>query len=150
MISLDANLLLYGINTASPCHASARAFLEGLALREDVGVAEFVLAEFYTLLRNPAVLTAPLAPSEAVAVIQTYRRHPRWAILGFPAESVALHDELWRLAAQGNFARRRIYDARLALMLRQQGITEFATANTKDFQGFGFKRVWNPLEGDLV
>ena len=25
------------------------------------------------------------------------------------------------------------------------GVTEFATANVKDFQGFGFTRVWNPL-----
>jgi len=26
----------------------------------------------------------------------------------------------------------------------QQGDEEFATVNTKDFEGFGFKRVWNP------
>jgi len=28
----------------------------------------------------------------------------------------------------------------------QQGVTEFATLNVKDFQGLGFQRVWNPLE----
>jgi uncharacterized protein len=44
------------------------------------------------------------------------------------------------------FARRRIYDARLALSLRRQGIKEFATANVADFEDFGFERVWNPLE----
>ena len=44
------------------------------------------------------------------------------------------------------FARRRVYDARLALSLRRQGVTEFATANVKDFEGFGLARVWNPLE----
>jgi hypothetical protein len=27
-----------------------------------------------------------------------------------------------------------------------QGVTEFATVNTKDFKGVGFRRVWNPLE----
>jgi hypothetical protein len=31
----------------------------------------------------------------------------------------------------------------LALWLRRQGVTEFATANVKDFEGFGFDRVWN-------
>jgi predicted nucleic acid-binding protein len=35
--------------------------------------------------------------------------------------------------------------ARLALTLRHHGVTEFATANPRDFQGFGFTRVWNPL-----
>ena len=145
MISLDANLLLYAVNTASPFHPPAREFLESLVPREDVGVSELVLVEFYTLLRNPVVLTAPLSPADAVAAILLYRRHPRWALLGFPADTRALHEELWRWASQADFARRRIYDARLALTLRHHGVTEFATANVKDFHGFGFAKVWNPL-----
>ena len=32
-----------------------------------------------------------------------------------------------------------------SLTLLRQGVDEFATVNTKDFQGFGFRRVWNPL-----
>ena len=40
---------------------------------------------------------------------------------------------------------RRIIDARLALTLRHHEATEFATSNPRDFQGFGFTRVWNPL-----
>ena len=147
MISFDANLLLYAINTASPCHEGARKFLETMSRRGDVGLSELVLVEVYTLLRNPAVLTNPMSPTEAVSVIQTFRRHPQWAVLGFPTESVALHEELWRLAAQSGLARRRIYDVRLALALRRHGVTEFATANIKDFDGLGFDRVWNPLAG---
>lgn len=26
-----------------------------------------------------------------------------------------------------------------------QGVTEFATTNAKDYQGLGFRKVWNPL-----
>jgi len=29
--------------------------------------------------------------------------------------------------------------------LLRQGGTEFATVTTKDFEGWGFERVWNPL-----
>ena len=47
-----------------------------------------------------------------------------------------------------NFARRRAYDWRAALLLIQQGVTEFATVNEKDFRDCGFKRVWNPLAAD--
>ncbi|MEI7730630.1 MAG: TA system VapC family ribonuclease toxin [Verrucomicrobiota bacterium] len=149
MISFDANLLLYASNTASPFYAKAKEFFEALSPRETVIVSELVLTEFYTLLRNPAVLTHPLNPAAAAAVIQAYRRHPRWLLVGFATDSVALHQELWQLASQANFARRRIYDTRLALTLRHHGVTEFATANVKDFQAFGFKKVWNPLMGNL-
>jgi len=41
----------------------------------------------------------------------------------------------------------RIVDARLGLALRQHGVNQFATVNTRDFQEFGFQRLWNPLAG---
>jgi uncharacterized protein len=143
--SVDANLLLYCYSQASPFHRAAHEFVEELSGRDDVALSELVLVEFYTLLRNPAVLVNPLDASEAVDVVQSYRRHPRWALVGFDPDSVGLHEALWSIAAQTSFARRRIYDARLALSLRRHGIREFATANVQDFEGFGFERVWNPL-----
>ncbi|MCY3845640.1 MAG: PIN domain-containing protein [Acidobacteria bacterium] len=145
MTSFDANILLYAFSRASPFHETARRFLEDLTPDDNVAVSELVLVEFYTLLRNPAVLARPLQAAAAVEVVQEYRRHPRWMLLGFDPDSPALHGELWPLAARRSFARRRIYDARLALTLRRQGVTEFATANLKDFRGFGFDRVWNPV-----
>ena len=145
MLSIDTNLLLYSYSEASPHHRAARDFIQSVSRRSDVALSEFILTEFYLLLRNPAVLTQPLDASEAVAVIQSYRRHPLWKILGFPPTSRELHNELWKQAAQPAFARRRIYDSRTALSLRAFGVTDFATANEKDFQNFGFQKVWNPL-----
>jgi len=43
-----------------------------------MALSEFVLTEFYLLLRNPAVLAHRLTAPEAVGVIQSYRQHPRW------------------------------------------------------------------------
>jgi predicted nucleic acid-binding protein len=145
MISIDANILLYSYAAASPFHKPAKSFLEGLSLREDVALSEFVLAEFYLHLRNPAVLAQPLDGSDAAAVINCYRKHPRWKTLGFPPRSRELHDRLWGQAASREFARRRIYDTRTALSLIAFGVTDFATLNLKDFQDMGFQRVWNPL-----
>jgi|688.fasta_scaffold142678_2 toxin-antitoxin system PIN domain toxin len=147
MLSIDTNLLLYCYSEASPHHAAARQFVEAVSHREDVALSEFVLTEFYLLLRNPAVLSQPLTAPEAVAVVQSYRQHPRWKILGFPPTSRELHAELWRQAGAAGIARRRIYDTRTALCLRAFGVTEFATANVKDFEGFGFERVWSPIAG---
>lgn len=145
MISIDANLLLYCYCEASPHHAKAKAFIDSLSSRSDVALSEFILSEVYLHLRNPAVLKSPLDPAEAVGVIQNYRKHPRWRILGFPPRSPSLHAALWKAAAQPGFARRRIYDLRIALCLQAFGVTGFATANVKDFENTGFAKVWNPL-----
>jgi toxin-antitoxin system PIN domain toxin len=145
MLSIDTNLLFHAFNVDSPSHETAYAWLTAIPQEEEVAISEFILAELYGLLRNPAVLQHPLEPDEAVEVIQTYRRHPRWRLIGFTLESRPLHDTLWEKARQKGFAFRRLYDARSALTMTAQGVTAFATANVKDYQGFGFRKVWNPL-----
>ena len=57
----------------------------------------------------------------------------------------ALDDALWQKARATAFAFRKIYDTRSALTMTAQGVTEFATVNVKDFEGLGFRKVWNPL-----
>lgn len=146
MLSVDTNILLYACNAASPWHGAAYAWMTSIQRNEDVAISEFILAELYGLLRNPAVLDHPLGGAEAVEIIETYRNHPRWRLIGFPAESRAIHDELWARAKGKSFAFRRLYDARSALSMTAQGVTEFATVNVKDFQSLGIQKVWNPLE----
>jgi toxin-antitoxin system PIN domain toxin len=145
MLSVDTNILWHGFNADSPQHGAAYAWLQTVQTLEEVAISEFILAEFYGLLRNPVVLKQPLGAAEAAAVVQVYRRHPRWRLIGFPYESLPMHESLWKTASKEGFAFRRLYDVRTALSLLAQGVTEFATANTKDFTGLGFRRVWNPL-----
>jgi predicted nucleic acid-binding protein len=145
MTSIDANILLYSFCEASPLHHTANAFVTSLSQRDDVALSEFVLSEFYLHLRNPAVLNEPLLAAEAVAVIQSYRQHPKWRVLGFPPRSRDIHAAMWKAAAAPQFPRRRIYDLRIALSLQAFGVTEFATANVKDYEHTGFARVWNPF-----
>jgi toxin-antitoxin system PIN domain toxin len=145
MLSIDTNILLYAYCEASPFHASALDFIVESSGREDVALSEFVLLEFYQLLRNPAVLQDPLSPGEAVSVINHYRGHDRWRILGFPADSKTFHKALWQHAARPGISRRSLFDCRIALALRAFNVEEFATNNTQDFRDFGFRRVWNPL-----
>lgn len=110
MISIDTNILLYSYSAACSEHAVAHAFLQDLAPREDVAISEFILTEFYLLLRNPAVLETPLTAAAAADVIASYRSHPRWKTFGFPPRSRVLHNQLWQHAASAGFPRRRIYD----------------------------------------
>ena len=98
----------------------------------------FSVAAFFNL----GVCARPLAAQKAVEMSRAFRSHPKWRVVDY-VPSVA--NELWKRALALP-ATLQIYDARLALTLRHHGVTQFATRNMKDFQGFGFKRVWDPLE----
>jgi predicted nucleic acid-binding protein len=145
VFSIDTNILFHAFNEDSPSHGSAYRWLTTIQHEEEVAISEFILAELYGLLRNPAVLKRPLDAAGAVEIIQVYRSHPRWRLIGFPVESRSLHDSLWHTARGRDFAFRRLYDARSALTMIAQGVTEFATVNVKDCEGLGFRKVWNPL-----
>ncbi|HQV69587.1 MAG TPA: PIN domain-containing protein [Thermoflexales bacterium] len=145
MLSVDTNILFYALNANAPLNTKAVDFLQSFQDSEEMALSELVLTELYCLLRNPIILAHPLPAAEAVDVIQHFRNHPKWRLIGFPQNSRVLHDQLWKYAAQRDFAYRRVYDARLALTLLQNGVTEFASVNAKDFAKLGFKRVWNPL-----
>jgi len=143
MTSADTNILFHAFHPGSPWHAPARAFLRRHAASRDFAVCELVLMEFYGLVRNPTVVERPLPAGEAAAVCQAYRRNRHWLVIDYPG---GLMTQVWRTAAVPNFPRRKIYDVRLALTLRHHGVTEFATRNVRDFGGFGFDRVWDPLQ----
>ena len=145
MIGIDTNILLYSLNPASEWHSRAVDFLKknfGIPTVKVV-ITDYVLVELYVHLRNPAVMAQPLSPAKARDIVTSYLKIPNV----MRAENANVMNDVWSLAGSKNFARRRIFDARLALTLRHVGVTHFATANIKDFQGLGFEKVWNPLIG---
>jgi toxin-antitoxin system PIN domain toxin len=143
MTAVDTNLLFAWLNRDHTRHAPAARWFAMQADNSRLVLCELVLVELYGLLRNPALVTHPLDGAGAVSLIQQLRRHPQWELVDYPG---GLMNDVWAAAATTGFARRRIYDARLALALRRHGVEEFVTLNVKDFQGFGFARVWNPLD----
>ena len=144
MIAVDTNLLFAWLNRDHAWHAAAAAWFKTRQESADLVLCELCLMELYALLRNPTVVRRPLESSAAVRVIQSLRKHPRWEIIDYPG---GLMDGLWKAAATPGFARRRVYDARLAATLLHHGVAELVTANVKDFDGLGLARVWNPLAG---
>lgn len=146
MTSCDTNILFTAIQVTSPGHQKARAFLESHGDDPSFAICELVLVELYMLLRNPVICRRPLTASDAVATIRQFTANPAWMLLDYPGPEFGIPSRLWELASQPDFPRRRIIDARLALTLRHHGISEFATANIRDFEDFGFRRVWDPLK----
>lgn len=141
MLSFDTNLAVHAANRDSPWHEPSRAFITSLAGRRDVAVCELMLVELYLKLRNSRIFPQPLSAPQAAAVCGAYRSNQSWLVI----EGAAVMEDVWQRAAKPSFAFRRIIDVRLARTLLAHGVTEFATANTKDFVRLGFERVWNPL-----
>jgi len=142
MISFDTNILFAALESTATGHIRAREFLNQHAGNEGVAVCELVLAEVYCLLRNPSVAKLPLSADVAVAAIQQLRHHKTWRTIDYVPD---IAQAVWVAASKPGFAFRKIFDVRIALTLRHHGVTEFATRNIRDFQGFGFKKVWDPL-----
>lgn len=144
MIGIDTNILLHSLNPKAKRHQLAQQFLKTSFREKDRGVAiaDYMLVELYVLLRNPTVMDQPLSASRAVKVVTSYWKIPSVVRV----EHASIMDRVWKTAGIEGFARRRIFDVRMAETLKHHGVTHFATVNVKDFQGLGFEKVWNPLE----
>lgn len=142
MKAADTNLFLYAANPQSPHHTAAVKYFASVQRDPEFVVCELVLVEVYMQLRNAAVMPKPLTGEEAAALCQSLKMHPVWQHVDYVAE---VSEPLWEWAAATRAGFRRVIDARLALTLLHHGVTDFATANVKDFQSFGFAKVWNPL-----
>jgi toxin-antitoxin system PIN domain toxin len=141
MISFDTNIAVHAANQQSEHHLRAREFVGSLATNRDVAICELMLVELYLKLRNERIFPRPLTAAQASSVCLAYRSNQAWKLI----ECAPVMDGVWDQAGRGACAFRRIIDIRLASTLMHHGVTEFATANTKDFSRLGFARVWNPL-----
>jgi len=140
VIAVDTNLLFPALERSHADHAAARSFLEESPA--ELALSELVLMELYVLVRNPAIARRPLGPEAAVDLVESLRTNPRFRLLDAPEGVMA---EVWAKAAAPGFGRRRVFDARLAVSLLRQGVTDLATRNVRDFQGLGLGRVFDPL-----
>ncbi|MEX2581555.1 MAG: TA system VapC family ribonuclease toxin [Verrucomicrobiales bacterium] len=143
MISADTNLFVYAADPDAPDHQAARSFLKSCG--DDFVVSQLILVELYMLLRNPAVFKRPYSAQEAAGYCQALAASPKWRCVDYDP---LVARKLWQWAERTSRGYRGIIDARIGLTLRHHGVTHFATANVKDFDGLGFEKVWNPLVED--
>ena len=143
MKSLDTNVLLYATNTDCTEHESAKALVSRALEEKDLWVvADQVWFELYRLLRNPLVLEQPLSADEAAETIRWYHDKSGWMRCAWEPGMMRELSSLW---GKTDFAARNTFDAVLAVTLKAHGVTKFFTRNAKDFAGFGFFHVENPL-----
>jgi toxin-antitoxin system PIN domain toxin len=137
----DTNLLLYAVNRASPRHADALAWWQGLLSgTEEVGLAWTVLLGFVRLSTRAGIFAAPLSAKQALDLVESWLDQPV-AFIAHPTERhyAVLRGLIEPLGTAGNL----IGDAHLAALAIEHG-GEICTADA-DFARFRGVRWVNPL-----
>ena len=140
--SIDVNLLLYASTGASPYHAMASAFLkECSAGREVFCLAWPTLMAYLRMSTNPAIVSPPLSPAQAMDNISSLIELPHVRLLAEQEGFWEVYREITGgLVVRGNL----VPDAHLAALLRQHGVDTLYT-NDDDFRRFSFLRIKNPV-----
>jgi hypothetical protein len=140
---LDVNLLLYAVNTASPRHARAKAWLdEALSSTETVALPWVVILGFLRLSTSPRVLTRPLATELAVGIVDAMSSRPNVELIDpGPDHWAVLRGLLGESGTGGNLTT----DAHLAALAIESGAT--LCSSDADFGRFRQLRWENPLRG---
>jgi uncharacterized protein len=140
-VIVDANVLLYAVDEASPFHERARTWLDDrLGGDVRIGLPWQSLAVFQRIATRSRVLTEPLAPGQAWAVVEAWLDAPSAWI---PVETEGHREVLGGLINRYQVAGNLVTDARLAALAIEHGVP-VASADT-DFARFTEVQWINPL-----
>jgi toxin-antitoxin system PIN domain toxin len=140
---LDANLLIYALDTSSPRHEPAQEWLDRtLSGTEPVGFAWQVLLAVIRLTTRASVFTQPYQPDEAFDVVDGWLAQP-CAVVPQPTarHPIILRGLLAPLGTAGNLTN----DAHLAALAIEHG-AELCSCDA-DFSRFAGVRWVDPLRG---
>ena len=77
MTVVDANVLLYAVNTASPQHHAAKAWLDdALSGEARVGLPWLTLLAFIRIVTHPSVFPNPLTTTQALELVDAWCARP--------------------------------------------------------------------------
>ena len=141
MILVDANLLIYAIDSDSPHHDPARRWLEGvLSETEPVGFAWVVVLAFLRVTTRDGILVRPLKPEASIAYVESWLDQPcSETVSPGPGHWTVLRSLLRSAGTAGNLTS----DAHLAALALERGATLCSTDN--DFKRFPGIDHRNPL-----
>lgn len=137
----DVNLLLYALDTTSPRHPEARAWVEAtLSGTETVALTWVTMLAFLRLSTRPAVFTDSISPEAALDIIDGWLAQPAVTVV-HPTDrhTSVLRDLLEPLGTGGNLTT----DAHLAALAIEHG-AELCSCDA-DFSRFAGLRWADPL-----
>ncbi len=146
-ILFDSNVLIYNQNINDPLYKQASDYHEKVIAGEAVAVISTQnITEFFAVITNPARVTKPLSPDEALVQIQNYLNPASNFSVIYPNRlTVQIFQELQKMS-KGNS--QRIFDVFLVATMLGNNIQTILTANTKDFAPYAKKiKILDPTCG---
>lgn len=141
--SVDANILLYASDEASPYHEKARLFIESRERDPDLFCLAWpVLMSYQRIATHPRIFAHPLSPTEALSNVAALLEMPRTRVILEEERFLDVYREVTdSFPVRGNL----VPDAHLAALLSQHGVRTLYTTDT-DFRKFAFLIVRDPLK----
>jgi toxin-antitoxin system PIN domain toxin len=138
---VDANLLLYAVDDASPYHGRAATWLSRVLNGDErVGLPWQTLGAFLRISTHPRATTRPLHPAEAWSWVHDWlAADPSWIPPATERTAAALAHLVERHQVSGNL----VPDAQLAALALEHGLV-LCSADT-DFGLFDEIRWENPI-----
>jgi toxin-antitoxin system PIN domain toxin len=137
---VDANLLLYSVDSTSPHHRAASAWLEDVMTGpQRVGLPWQTIGAFLRIVTHPRVTTTPLDSPTAWDFVQDWLDQPQVWIPSAGSRTAEILGELLAGGVTGNL----IPDAQLAALAIEHGIP--VASHDSDFARFPACRWFNPL-----
>lgn len=138
---VDANLLLYSVDTTSPFHPAAYAWLDAqLNGSSPVALPWISLVAFVRISTNPRAASAPLAPADAMDIIDAWLEYE----VAWTPSPGSRHQPLFaELVRRHQLTANLVSDAHVAALAIEHGLT-VCSVDT-DFARFPELRWINPL-----
>ena len=139
---VDANVLIYAVDSSSSHHREASDWLESaLSGPERVGLPWVSLIAFQRICTNPRLFDHPLSPAAASDLIDAWAEHPNtWIPTPSPNHAHILRMLTVNNEAVGNL----VTDAHLAALAIQHGTS--VCSFDRDFARFHGVQWVNPLD----
>jgi toxin-antitoxin system PIN domain toxin len=141
--TIDANILLYAVNKDSLFHVQAKSFIESCA--ENGKTWHLSWAVIHTFIRistHPKIMSTPLAPEEAVSVIEQILNLPNVQTMGDNEQGFweIYKEEIKTAHLRGN----QISDAIIVATMKAYGIRTIYTKD-RDFLRFRGIKAIDPI-----
>lgn len=142
MILVDANLLIYAVDSDSVHHTRVRRWIEQLlSSNASVGLAWIVVLAFIRITTRPGLLHRQLSVEQAIAYVDDWLAQPHVALISAGETHWPV---LRNLLLAGGTAGNLSSDAHLAALAIEHG-ARIASADN-DFRRFQGVTLLNPLE----
>jgi len=142
VIAVDTNILVYAHRTDSEFHAPADAMVRSLADDDQRWLIPFhCFVEFYAVVTHPRLYKPPSSMERAIEFLDDVAGSPSLRIAG---DESLTWSRLRSLLVSSVIVGPRAYDARIAAVCMENGVTELWSAD-RDYSRFPQLKVVNPL-----